>query len=145
MHATLTSKNNLRLLLIWVLACGVTGVFFMRPMLWLFFLLGTTLGSLAGYLQLIALRQSGRQLVTADSAVSVRRALQTSPWGRMYLVVFWVGNLTIILLSLVVYQREMIAGWVAGYCSFALLRELITLSGTYELQRLENAGAGRAA
>ena len=44
MHATLTPKNNLRLLAIWAVACAVTAIFFMRPMLWLFFVTGAVLG-----------------------------------------------------------------------------------------------------
>ena len=145
MHPTLTPKNNLRLLAIWAIACAATAVFFMRPTLWLFFTTGAMLGCLAGYLQLRALRKSGPQLIAAASAMDVRRALQTTSWGKTYLAVFWVGNVAIIVLALAMYHGGMIAGWIAGYCSFALVREIITLSGTYELRRLEGSAAGRAA
>jgi hypothetical protein len=145
MHPTLTPKNNLRLLAVWAVACVATAVFFMRPMLWLFFIAGAALGGIAGFLQLRALRQSGPQLIVADSAMGVRRALQTTRWGKTYLAVFWLGNVAIVVLSVLVYREGMIGGWIAGYCSFSLLRGIITLSGTYELQRLEGMAAGRAA
>ena len=145
MHASLTPKNNLRLLAIWAVACIIIGVYFTRPMLWVFFGTGALLGGGAGFLQLQALRKSGPQLIAAASAMDVRRALQATNWGKMYLVAFWVGNLAIIVLAFEVYHDGMVAGWIAGYCSLALVREIITLPGTYELQRLENPTAGRAA
>jgi hypothetical protein len=144
MHQTLSPKNNLRLLAVWAIACGVTAIFFMRPMLWLFFTTGAALGCIAGLLQWRALHQSGPQLIAAESAMDVRRALQTTPWGKAYLPMFWIGNIGIVVLSLFVYREAMIGGWIAGYSSFALVREIITLPGTYELQRLEGMDAGRA-
>jgi hypothetical protein len=42
--------------------------------------------------------------------------------------------LRLCVLAFVVYHDGMIGGWIAGYCSLALVRENVTLSGAYELQ-----------
>ncbi len=145
MHSTLTPKNNLRLLAVWAIACAVAAVVFMRPMLWWFFATGAGLGGIAGFLQLRAMRQSGLQLIAVDSAMKVRHVLQTTRWGKAYFALFWLGNFGIVTLSILLYRERMIGGWIAGYCSFALVREIMTLSASYELQRIEDMIDRRAA
>jgi len=139
MHASLTPRSNICLIALWAVVCALAAIFDWRPFLWVFYVAGVLLGGVAGNLQLQALRESRESLIIAKSAMSVRRALQKSPSGKMYLAVFWIGSIVIVVLAFLICHDGVLTAWAAGYCSFALVRELITLPGTYALQRLETA------
>jgi hypothetical protein len=139
MHATLTPRANLRLIGLWLVLTVATAGFFPRPQLWICFVVGAVIGTLLGGCQLQVLRISQRSLLSAKSALDVRRAMKESGWGRVYLVLFWLGSIGIIALAIFLFGSQMLVGWLAGYVSMAFVRELIALPGTFELERLEKA------
>jgi hypothetical protein len=140
MHSTLKPKNNLRLIVIWGVVGVFTAVFLSHPMLWLFYVAGMLMGVIGGLVQLRALRQSTDLLIAANDMMSVRRALTASRSGRVYIAIFWLSNITIVVMAIVIMGSSMIGGWLAGFCTFGFTRELITLRETYELTRLSTSG-----
>jgi hypothetical protein len=99
------------------------------------FMLGGCFGFLAGLLQFAALRQKPNEFVRAADAFAVRRVLAASTWGKAYLVVFWVSGIVSLAAAAYFDQGRLLIGWAAAYSSFGLVRDLITLSATFWLQR----------
>jgi hypothetical protein len=60
-------------------------------------------------------------------------------FGRTYLWIFWVSQITLLVVSVLVYGSSAFVAMVAGYLAFALFRELVTIRGTRHLERLIGA------
>lgn len=142
MHASLTPKANVRLIALWATIALLVAVFLAQAQLWLLFVIGSLLGIVAGLMQLRAINESSEELVAADSAMAVRRALKRSGWGKAYLVCFWLSSIGIVVVAIVVLKSEMFSGWLAGYSSYAFARELVALPGTFALARFVTERAG---
>ena len=97
--------------------------------------LGGCFGFLAGLLQIAALREKPNEFVRAGDALAVRRALAASTCGKAYLVVFWISGIGSLAAAAYLDQDRLLIGWVAAYSSFCLVRDLITLSATFWLQK----------
>jgi hypothetical protein len=143
MHTTLTPRTNFSMIAIMLVAAAAVPYFFPRPFLWAEFALGAAIGIVAGICQLRALRDTAAMLLAADGALAVRRALKTSRSGRAYLAVFWIGNIAIVALALYLFGSDMVAGCIAGYVMMALVRDVITLPGTFSLARMEKQSLRR--
>ena len=134
MHASLTPKANIRMIVFFVIALLVA-VFFSPAPIWLFIALGVVLGAIGGFLQLRALRHSSSALIHADTALQVRRVLASSHWGKAYLVVFWLSGLLFAALAVFMFQQQFIFGWFAAFLTFGIVRDCITLIAVFDLQR----------
>jgi len=135
MHATLTPKTNIKLIVLWAVIAVLVAIFG-SPTPWLFLLLGIVLGAGAGFMQLLALRESSRPLKAAQTAMEVRRALSSSRWGKRYLFTLWFTMALLAALGVYFLRSRWFIGQFAGYSAFAFVRELLTLRGTFELERL---------
>lgn len=135
MHTTLQPKTNMRLLAIWGVVAVVVAVV-ASPTPWPFLGVGVALGVCAGIIQLRALRESSASLLTARTAMDVRRVLSSSRSGRFCLYALWGSMAVIVALSFYLLRGRAFVGLFAGYSAFAFARELLTLLGTFELHRL---------
>jgi hypothetical protein len=133
MHASLTPKNNIRLVAIFVIILALVVAFGSVPLLP--YAVGVAFGAIGGFLQFSAIRQSRAAFLGADSALAVRRALASSASGKIYLVLFWLGAIFFVALSVILLRERFVFGWLAAYCCFVVVRDLIALSATFELQR----------
>jgi polyferredoxin len=133
MHASLTPKNNIRLIAISVIVLALVVVFSSVP--FVPYLIGAAFGAAGGFLQLSAIRQSYARFLSADNALAVRRALASSASGKIYLVLFWVGAVVFVAVSIMLLRERFFFGWLAAYCCFVVVRDLIALPATYELER----------
>ena len=142
MHWTLRPRPNIWLAAGWVvIAAGI--VAFVSPVPWIFVLAGFIAGACLGFLQLKALRASPESFAASRTAMEVRRALVSSRWGRLYVRFFWVASLALIGSAIALQPGNALIAFFAAYAPFAFARELMTLRGTYELQRLlRTANAG---
>jgi hypothetical protein len=133
MHANLTPKNNVRLIAISVIVLALVIVFGSVP--FPLYAIGAVFGAVGGFLQLRAIRQSHAGFLSADSALAVRRALASSASGKIYLILFWVGAVVFITISIILLRERFVFGWLAAYFCFVVVRDLIALPATYELER----------
>ena len=140
MHASLKTKTNARLIVAWTLGlCVVIAV--STPVTWITLALGCVFGLVGGTLQLNAMRVSAVQLTSATTLLEVRRALSGSPFGRAYIWAFWLSQIALLLVSVSAYGSRAIVAMIAGYLAFALSRELVSIRGTRQLERLDGAQA----
>jgi hypothetical protein len=72
MHASLTPKNNIRLIAIFAILLALVAAFGSVPLS--LYLIGAVCGLVGGFLQLRAIRQSHAAFLAADDALAVRRA-----------------------------------------------------------------------
>jgi len=135
MHTSLSPKTNIRLIILWAVISTATFLF-ASPSPWFFFVSGAVLGAVTGLIQLLALRQASAPLLQTVTMMEVRRALRSSRWGRLYLWGFWLSMVLLFILAFFLLHSRAIIGLIAGYSAFALIRELLTLRGTFELQLL---------
>jgi hypothetical protein len=133
MHASLTPKNNLRLITVFGIALVLFVAFGSVPLA--LYLIGAVCGVAAGFLQLRAIRQSRPAFLAADDAFAVRRALASSASGKIYLGLFWLAAVIFVSVSLMLLHERFVFGWLAAYCCFVVIRDLLALPATYELQR----------
>jgi hypothetical protein len=137
MHATLTPKNNIRLIVTFAIVCGLVIAFGSVPLLP--YIIGAAFGAMGGFLQLRAIRRSRSDFLSAGDAFAVRRALASSSAGKIYLVVFWLGAIVFVAVSVTLLRERFFLGWLAAYCCFVVVRDLIALPATFELQRRESS------
>lgn len=135
MHTSLSPKTNIRLIILWAIIL-IAVLLFASPTPWFFLVLGAGLGAGAGVLQLLAIRQASAPLLETVTMMDVRRALRSSRWGRLYLYAFWLSMILLFVLGFFLLHSRAAVGLIAGYSAFALIRELLTLRGTFELQLL---------
>ncbi len=138
MHTSLSPKTNIRLIILWAVIMVATFVFASPPP-WFFLVLGGVLGAVTGFIQLRALRQASVRLLQAATMMDVRRALRSSRWGRLYLWGFWLSMALLFVLAFFLLRNRAIIGLIGGYSAFALIRELLTLRGAFELQLLSKS------
>lgn len=142
MHTSLSPKTNIRLIILWAVV-SVATFLFVSPTPWFFLALGGVLGAVAGFIQLRALREASAQLLQAVTMMDVRRVLRSSRWGRLYLWGFWLSMVLLFVLAFFLLHSRAIIGLIAGYTAFALIRELLNLRGTFELQHLSKGGQNK--
>lgn len=140
MHASLKTKTNARLMVAWTLGlCVVIAV--STPVTWITLALGCSFGLVGGVLQLNAMRVSAVQLTSATTLLEVRRDFSSSIFGRTYLWTFWASQITLLVVSVLAYGSRAFVAIIAGYLAFALSRELVTIRGTRQLERMVGARA----
>jgi hypothetical protein len=133
MHASLRPKNNIRLIGIFAFILMLVVAFGSVPLP--LYVIGAVCGVAGGFLQLRAIRQSRAAFLAADGAFAVRRALASSASGKIYLVLFWLAAVIFVTASIMLLRERFVFGWLAAYCCFVVVRDLLTLPATYELQR----------
>ena len=133
MHASLTPKNNIRLIAIFVIILVLVMAFGAVPLS--LYIIGAVCGVAGGLLQLRAVRQSRAAFLAADGAFAVRRAMASSAPGKIYLVLFWLSAVLFVTVSMILLRERFVVDWLAAYCSFVVVRDLLALRATYELQR----------
>jgi hypothetical protein len=139
-HASLKTKTNARLMVAWTVGlCVVIAV--SMPVTWITLALGSASGLVGGVLQLNAMRVSAVQLTSATTLLEVRRGFSSSIYGRTYLWVFWISQIALLVVSVWAYGSRAVVAMVAGYLAFALSRELVSIRGTRQLERLVGAQA----
>ena len=134
MHASLKTKTNVRLLAAWAIAL-ILVVAISTPATWGTVALGGALGLIGGTLQLNAMRVSAVQLIAATTLMEVRRGFSSSTFGRAYLFLFWATQITLLIASVLIYRSRVFVAVVAGYLAFAVIRELVSILGTRQLER----------
>ncbi|MCX6013289.1 MAG: hypothetical protein NTV30_07765 [Chloroflexi bacterium] len=68
--------------------------------------------------------------------MNVRKALRLSFWGKLYFYTFWLSMIIIFVLAFYILQGRTFVGMIAGYSSFAVMRDIITLYDIFKLERL---------
>jgi hypothetical protein len=132
MHASLTPKNNIRLIAVFAVTLVLLIAFASVPPV--LYAIGAIFGIAGGLLQLCAIRRARAAFVAAPDALAVRSALASSPCGKIYLVLFWLGAAAFFGISFYLLRERFFFGWAASYSSFVVLRDLLALRATYELQ-----------
>jgi len=91
MHKSLTPRSNIVLTAIWALVLCCAGFAVWPGANWL---ACTTflLGSAAGHLQAIALRESGAAFRVAETASQVRQAMTATGPGKLSIALLWVSS-----------------------------------------------------
>jgi hypothetical protein len=140
MHASLTPKNNIRLIAIFAIILALVVAFGSVPLP--LYVIGAFCGVVGGILQLRAIRQSHTAFLAADGALAVRRALASSTAGKIYLVLFWLAAAVFVTVAIMLLRERFVFGWLAAYCCFVVLRDLLALPATYELQRRASSSDG---
>lgn len=129
MHISLQPRTDIIAILVsglFALSSGYIVISLDHSALWLL-IVGAVAGCCAGYLQLVALRSAGQLLLRAQSALEIRRALQTSAWGKNYFRVFWACQLLFLVMSALLLQVLALLGLIAAYTMFCVARDLVTL------------------
>ena len=135
MHASLSPKPNVLLLAVWT--AGAVAVSFFAPVVPMELLaLGAVVGASLGMMQRRALREARIALIASQSAMDVRRALAATGAGRKYLYALWGAVLLVVAAAYALPSGGTHFGAIAGYCTIAAVRELITLRETFVLQAL---------
>jgi hypothetical protein len=119
----------------WVVVAGGI-IAFASPVPWLFVSTGFITGACLGFLQLKALRASAATFAASRTVMEVRRTLVSTRWGRLYVRLFWVTSVAAIGSAIYLQGQNAPVAFFGAYAPFALARELMTLRGTYELQRV---------
>jgi hypothetical protein len=100
---------------------------------------GAVLGVAAGVMQHLSIREASSSFLGTSTLMDVRRALKATTWGSRSIYWIYFTKIALAALSLGVIHNgllNMLFGYLAGYISFMLVRELITLRDTYFLSRL---------
>ena len=135
MHWSLRPRPNIWLAAGWAsIAAGV--ITFASPVPWLFVATGFITGACLGMLQLKALRVSAESFIASRTVMEVRHALNSSHWGRLYIRFFWVASIALLGAAIYLLREKALVAFFSAYAPFAFARELMTLRGTLELQRL---------
>jgi hypothetical protein len=111
------------------------------PATWVTLALGSAFGLIGGTLQLHAMRVSAVQLASATTLMEVRRGMSSSLSGKTYFWVFWVCQLSLLAVSVLIYRSRAFVAMFAGYLAFAMFREIVSIRGTRQLERLAGAQA----
>lgn len=135
MHASLSPKPNVLLLAAWT--AGAVAVSLFAPVVpSVLLVLGAVVGAALGMLQRRALREARVALIASQSAMDVRRALAATGSGRTYLYALWGAVLLVVAAAYTLPTGGTHFGAIAGYCTLAAVREVITLRETFVLQAL---------
>ena len=140
MHTSLRPRTNIWLLAVWGGVAAVV-IAFASPVPWPFFAAGGITGVCLGVLQVKAFRASFQSFLASQTAMDVRRALGSSHWGRLYLWSFWAAGVALLGVAVYLLRERAFVAFFGAYATFAFARELVTLRGTFELQRLSTESA----
>ena len=137
MHSSLTPRTNLSLLLLTGVVIGVSLIYSsaLYPVVLLPF---AFVGLLAGILQSRALASDPAVFRSAESWAAVRKALMSSLYGKISLVLLWCNGAALLCLILFGEQLASLATVLAAYASFMFFRELATLRSVFTLSSKES-------
>jgi hypothetical protein len=77
--------------------------------------------------------------------MDVRRAFSSSKWGRLYLWSFWAAGVALLCGAIFLAPEQAFPAFFGSYAALAFAREMLTLRGTRELQKLSaETGVGRS-
>jgi len=130
LHTSLTLRTNLISIGAAVLVATGTAVL-PGPFPKLAWILGATLGFIAGVTQASALHEVPEQFATADTAVEVRRVLMSTRAGQIAVLAQWV--LLAVLLAVLLSGVVTIAGALGGYAVFVGVRDVVALKAVVDL------------
>ncbi len=99
--------------------------------------IGAAFGFIAGVFQLRALHETKERFLSATTALEVRAVMMSSRSGRLATYTLYAAAGILLLTAFT--QNEVIGfELVAGYASFAFVRECLTLKGCIGLQRAQS-------
>jgi hypothetical protein len=134
MHQSLQIKTNVLLTALWaVAAAGLALVVSPRP--WSLVAIAAALGIAAGYIQGRSIQLSTGTFRSAGTLLEVRKALSSTPAGKLYTFLFWGVQALLATLALWQYGFSMLLAFLAAYSSFALCREAVSLPTIVALNR----------
>ncbi len=134
MHQSLQIKTNVLLAAGWgVAAAGLTLVVSPRP--WALVAIAAALGIAAGYIQGRSIHLSTGAFRNAGTLLEVRKALSSTPGGKLYIFLFWCAQSLLAALALWQYGSNMLLAFLAAYSSFAVCREAVSLPAIVALNR----------
>lgn len=99
--------------------------------------IGAAFGLFAGLFQLRALHETKERFLSATTALEVRAAMMSSRSGRLATYTLYTAA-GILLLTAFTLNEVIGFGLIAGYSSFAFVRECVTLKGCIDLQRAQS-------
>jgi hypothetical protein len=136
-HASLSPWTNLLLIVVWTIVVAYLLVHLRLPLTMAFS--GGVLGAVAGVMQHQSISRSPEEFRTASSLMGVRRAFTSTPGGRKYIGWLYFGKLTLLVIAFLTIHApfvRVIQGYLAGYFSLMLIRDVVTLRDTFALNRL---------
>ena len=137
MHKSLTPRSNLVLILVWGAVVGAFMFSSTLPTRALLIGIGAAFGLFAGLFQLRALHETKERFLSATTALEVRAAMMSSRSGLLATYTLYAAAGILLLTAFT--QNEFIGlGLVAGYASFAFVRECLTIKGCIDLQRAQS-------
>ena len=108
------------------------------PHPWLPAVVGGICGALVGRFQSLSLAEAPASFVAAESALSVRAVLRSTPSGRRALWIQWLSLVPIVGTALL-QPANAVAGALAGYFALMCVRDLLTAPATRRLASNANA------
>lgn len=134
LHLSLKPRMNVILILVYLsVACWAFSQIQPFPLTMLS--LGIAMGMIGGLLQKRAFKEAMGTLQKCKSAIEVRNVLKSTKSGKAYLYLLWTGVGIISLFSFKM-SNQPLPLIVLGYCSMALIRELVTLPSIIVLSRV---------
>ena len=142
MHFSLRVSTNIALMCGW-LAIGVALFLLSSGAAVLLIVPAALIGGIAGALQGAAFRD-GAPFLVARTALEVRAALRRNKWGAVYLLLFWVSQLSFFAIAtwiaLGAPANAFRLTWFGGsllslYSGFAIAREAAALPSLIKLAR----------
>ena len=137
MHTSLGLRANVTLITIYSVVI-IASFIVISPTPWLIHILAVSLGLIGGFFQRRALESVPSEFNRKNSLLEIRRAMCSTKWGRSYLYLLWASSLIIFFVALS-YEQEFLICWLigcAGYFSFSLAREMVTLPVIARLPRM---------
>jgi hypothetical protein len=138
-HTTLSVRTNIVLICIWA-AVLFAFLFVISPRTPLAMgIVGAALGAIGGALQHLSFGQALSTFNDTDSALGVRNAFKSTPWGKRYIAFLYLSKGILFVLALWFCIRaipNVLFGYLTGYFALMLVREVVTLPDTFRLARL---------
>ena len=135
MHPTLKPRTNLVLLVVWLTLLSMSLAFSQSKSLTVV-CCGVVIGAIAGLLQFRAITTSAQQLISATTALQVRKALWENILGKLSIYLLWFYATALFGIVLGSQVENPLINLVAGYSAFALVREAVTLPALLKLATL---------
>jgi hypothetical protein len=132
MHPTLKPKTNLVLMVVWLTVLSMSLAFSQSKSLTVV-CCGVVIGAIAGFMQFRAITKTAQQLISATTALQVRKALWGNILGKLSIYLLWIYAIALFGFAFGSQIENPLITLVAGYSAFALVREAVALPALLKL------------
>jgi len=132
LHPTLRPKFNLLLVCVELIIAAIL-LMTIKPAPISFACLGILAGIFGGIFQWSSFNESGDLFLNAGTMIEVRKALNNTKWGKVYLCYFWIFNIGMFLLATYLKSNAFL-NFFTAYFSFAFARDIVTLYPVFQLE-----------